>query len=653
MDGASLQGESLMKLQGSPLGRKLKEFVQTTQPVLRADVLPLAFQIFPDDQQVLQAYQKDLLDPNLNKSRVSFNLFKSAQVRYKLFKFMVDNISNVEYYESPTVDATIRQRRLATAADWLAKAMDGYLDKQLEIKRHSRRYADGNRTIPIAIDVKQRMLQSFFDIGSRSSDRKIKQILLPKLEKLKESLVQAGEKRTGWKRDDFRGHLSSQEKTALADLDYVIAVFQGNSPAELPPNSKLIKNNESKVASVTKSETALKNEPAVKKETATKHEPITKSEPALKIKTVYQGKTFDQWRMVMQSERDPKVQFTALEAGLAIMETKQQQQQILEGTRAFMKTLDRKFSPKYLNIYRRQTYGGENKKLVQFNDLNLRVLNSCDRGLVFDFFKAEVEAGTPFSQQVCSNWVRVRANKTGILDRYEELEDTFAKNFDKPGVRAMVSNLMDGASLQNEALTQLQESALGKTIKEFVQTATPMQRLEVLSLAFGIFPDDQQIFQPYQKDLLDPNLNYPVREKLFQFMVEELSNETYYEALGVDATTRQKRLATSVDWLAKVMEGYLAVGDQHLTFRGYSYKDVSRLLLQRFHDIGIRSSDPKIRQRLLPKLEKFKDRIIADKLSTHDENHRIRTLADLDYVIAVFQGNTPAKLPPKSKLRKR
>ena len=181
---------------------------------------------------------------------------------------MLYRISNVGYYESSNVDATTRQQRLATATDWLAKAMDGYLaveDQRLIFDGGTRTRKDNRPRVLsyLSSNVTLQMLQSFYDIGSRSNDPKIRQILLPRLEKLKESSVKEVEKRLGGNRYDF-GDLSPPEKTALADLDYVIAVFQGNTPAELPPNSKLKENNEPLATS------DVKNQPAVKKETATK-----------------------------------------------------------------------------------------------------------------------------------------------------------------------------------------------------------------------------------------------------------------------------------------------------------------------------------------------------------------------------------------------
>ena len=665
---ASLQGESLTQFQESALGRKLKEFVLTAPPHLRVDVSRLAFQIFPDDQQVLRAYQQDLLNPKFN----------NPSVRYELFEFMYYFVSNADYYDSLNVDATIRQQRLATATDWLGKAMDGHLavgDQRLIFRNLKSLNARARDERIITSRGTQEMLQRFYDIGSRSNDQKVRQILLPKLEKLKETTAKEVEKRTGGKRFDFGGHLTKQEKIFFADLDYVIAVFQGNNSAELPPNSRLFRNNDPKVASVTKSEPAIEKKPAVKNELAIKNETIKKSEPVRKDQPVYQGKTFDQWITTLKIDRDPKVQFEAIEAGLAIMETEQQQKQILEGTRGFMKTLDRKFNiirfaDYNVRSYRREMMGSEKKEIAQYNDLILRVLSCCERTLVFDFFKAEIETGPPVSLQICSNWLATGAYRTVIFDRHEELNDTFAKNFDKPGVRKMARYLIDGTSLQGEALTQFQESALGKKLKAFVQTATPEQRMDILYFAFKIFPDDQQVLQTYQKDLIDPNLkDAVVRLILFKFMVDNIAHVKYYQAQTVDAATRQQRLATAADWLAKVMEGHLAVGAQRLFFTGDSRPNrveslvkskVTQQMLQSFYDIGSRSSDAKIRQKLLPRLEKLKQSIareVNEKMSVDQRRGMRRVspppqiLKDVEYVIAVFQGNTPAKLPPGSKLK--
>ena len=686
--GASLQGESRTQLQESSLGRKLKEFVQTVPPEVRGDVLPLAFEIFPDDQQVLQAYQKDLLDPNLNSSRV----------RSELFKFMVDKISNVEYYESPNVDATTRQQRLATATDWLAEAIDGYLDQQLDFKEisrryPSRRYPEGVRTIPF--DVKQRMLQSFYDIGSRSDDIKIKQILLPKLEKLKESLVKAGEmKRTGRKRDNFRMKTSlRRKKQSLADLNYVIAVFQGNTPAELPPNSKLIKNIDPLIALDGESKPTGTSEPGISSGKA-----VTKSKP------VFEGNTFAQWLGILESNRDYKSQAKALEACLAIMQTNQEQKQILEGARVFLKSLDHKFGATAFSktsflYYQHQAREKDRPKaivakqadLVRFHELLIRVLNSCDQSLVFDFFKTEIQDNTRLSQQILWNWLRDpgrSGNSRMIKDRYAELVNPFAENFDKRLVRAMTGYIVvSAARRKHQSLTGLQESALGVKIKEFVQTQTPAKRIEVLDLAFGIFPDDQQVLETYQEDLLDPKLNnvfddlsrggprnwifaksVHARTKLFTFVQEHIWDKQYYEDPNVNAKTRKQRLATAADSLAKVVDGVVAVGDRRLEFtrnwavirgereiRAYDIFEMTALFLHNICDIRSASNDPKVKQLLLTKLQELKESILKKEvkreLSDLEKKERTQTLADLDYAIAVFQGNTSAERPPNSKLR--
>ena len=661
MDDATLQGETLTQFRESTLGKKIEAFVQTATPEQRYEVLYLAFEIFPDEQQVLQTYQKDLLDPNLN----------NPKVRQKLFEFMINEISNVEYYEAQSVDATTRQQRLATATDWLAKGMEVNLaieDRQSVFDR------DARYRIIVSSEVTQQMLQSFYDIGSRSNDPKITQRLLPELEKLKELITQ-----------ETRDINSKRPPRLLADVDYVIAVFQGNTPAKRPFGSKL---KISAIASVT---------PDEKKESAPKAEPITMNKPA------FEGNTFEQWINILRSNQEYKAQAKALEACLTIMDTELEQEQVLDGARAFIDTLDRKFgysafSKASLLSYQNSSglakdHPSSEKKaaLVHCHELLLRVLNSCNRQLVFDFFKTEIETGTRLGQQICLNWLRsFDISSAVVYDRYTELLDPFAENFDKPLVRAMAEYLVPRASFDHQPLTKIQESALGARVKEFVQTATAVERLEVLLLAFGIFPDDQQLLQTYQKDMLDPKLNDVfadlrsiglsirlatfARGKLFSFMLNFVANKDYYEAPNLDANTQKRRLAVAADWLAKVVDRHLADGDQNIVvaadwiivnngerqIRPINTSNLAEEVLPCFYDIGIRHNDLKVKQLLLPRLEALKDSLAEEewirkaegKLSNADQKRRKQPLADLEYVIAVYEGNTPKELPPNSYLNK-
>ena len=425
---------------------------------------------------------------------------------------------------------------------------------------------------------------------------------------------------------------------------------------------------------------------------------VVRNEPVVRDKPVYEGNTFDQWINILRANQDHEAQFKALEACLAIMETEQEQKQILDGARVFMKTLDSKFgysafSKRSFLSYKQEAIREKDRAksieekeaaIVNSHELILRVLESCDQSLVFEFFKAEIEGETRLCQHVFWNWLRsVNKRRDVVWDRYTELVDPFAENFDKPLVRAMANILLPAASRKSESLTRFQGSALGIKVRTFVQTATPGQRLEVLKLAFGIFPDDQQVLQTYQKDLLDPKLNdvfvnlrnigprrwTHARTKLFLFMCNSISNKTYFESPVINATLRQQRVATVADWLAKVVDGHSAAGDQRLDLAvswvnnsdgtrkiwALHTFEVTAYLLQGFYDVGSGPNDPKIKQRLLAKLETLKESIVKGKdekeLTDHEEKKRTQVLADLNYVIAVYQDNAPAELPVNSNLR--
>ena len=682
LDGAARNWRSMKQFQRLTLGKNVKELVQTGTPEQRISLIRLAFRIFPDDPEMLLAYQNDLLNPKLNDTwYVSGGL---EQIRHILLRYLIGLLeADGGYYESWFVDAKTKAQRISTTTDWSAKVIDGILadgNKKLLFKR---RLVFGGMKTCDTQEVADKMLQSIHIFGSRKIGGNNRRLLLSKLELLKERIA----KEMKPVKDGKKLSYTQEEITrTLADLDYVIAVYQGNTPAKLPPESKL------KLIAVPPTVSEVKTEPA------------HKSEPAVKNKPIFEGNTFGQWFEILESNRDYKSQAKALEACLAIMQTEKEQKQILEGARVFIKSLDRKFGATAFSktsflYYQHQAREKDRPKaivdkqadLVRFHELLIRVLNSCDQSLVFDFFKTEIQGNTRLSQQILWNWLRGpgrSGNSRMIKDRYVELVNPFAENFEKRLVRAMTGYIVvSAARKKHQSLTRLQESALGVKIKEFVQTQTPAKRIEVLDLAFGIFPDDPQVFETYQEDLLDPKLNdvfvdlsrggprnwifaksVHARTKLFTFVQEHIWDKQYYEDPNVNAKTRKQRLATAADSLAKVVGGLVTVGDRQLEFtrnwavirgeretRAYEIYEMTALFLDNICNIRSASNDPKVKQLLLTKLQELKESILKEEvkreLSDLEKKERTQTLAELDYAIAVFQGNTSAERPPNSKLR--
>ena len=644
--GTSSDRASMTQLQGSALGKKIKKFVLAASPEQRVAIVNLTFAVFPDDQQILKTYQKDIGDLKLNDTFFNDRNDKFvadwAQVRFELLDFMYDHIATQKYYQAPDVTPTTRQQRLTTASDWLATVIDGISatgDQHFVFKSGSTR---GDARILSISYVTKRTLQRVLDIGSDPGNQKIKQRFLPKIENLREAIVREAIERDADSSSVYR----AEKKQRLADLDFAIAVFEGNPPAKLPPKSKLKISEELWVAAEGKDEPISKSEPAVKSE------PITKKKP------VYEGNTFAQWLNILQSNRDYEAQSKALEACLTIMETEQEQKHILDGANVFMKSLDREFGATAFSktsflYYQHQAREKNRPKaivekeadLVRFHELLFRALNSCDESLVFDFFKTETKGGTRLSQQVLWNWLRA-GNSRMFKDRYAELINPFAENFDNRLVRAMTVYIVAGVARGNRgSQAQLQESALGVKVKEFVQTTTPAKRIEVLYLALEIFPDDPQVFQTYQQDLLDPKLNdvfvdlsrggprnwvfaksVHARTRLFTFVQERVWEKQYYEDPNVDAKTRKQRLATAADSLAKVIDGIVAAGDQQLVFTrnwaviggerkimAYDTFELAAFFLHDICDIRSASKDPKVKELLLTKLEQLKAAIVKDE----------------------------------------
>ena len=267
-----------------------------------------------------------------------------------------------------------------------------------------------------------------------------------------------------------------------------------------------------------------------------------KSKPHTKNKPVFEGNTFAQWMNILQSNRDYTAQVKALESCLVIMETEQEQNEILDGSRVLMKTLESKFGPRSFSpqsirvsadTLRSSKRGREKAEaVIHCSRLFNRVFRSCDQQTL-EFFKTEIESDSTFSQQIIFNWLRTAQTGSNevLSDRYTELADPFANNLDKPIVRAIANAVMPRfARRKQESLVRFQGDALGIRVKEFVQNATPKQRIEVLALAFAIFPDDQQILQLYQSDLLDPKLNR-VRVGIQFFRFTRAAVEMFFVAI--------------------------------------------------------------------------------------------------------------------------
>ena len=148
-------------------------------------------------------------------------------------------------------------------------------------------------------------------------------------------------------------------------------------------------------------------------------------------------------------------------------------------------------------------------------------------------------------------------------------------------------------------------------------------------------------------------------------MYDHIATKNYYQAPDVTPTTRQQRLTTASDWLATVIDGISATGDQQLVFKSGSTRGDARILsisyvtkrtLQRVLDIGSDPGDRKIKQRFLPKIEYLREAIVREAIERNANSSSVykaekeRRLADLDFAIAVFQGSPPAKLPPEIKV---
>ena len=646
-------GTYLTRFRKSRAGNHINQLAYSDDLQQRFEVFRIALEIL-DDDSIFKIYKSDLLNPKLNNSSVVENSFSKPWpvVRPDLFAELLNVLEPDFWAFNGYVDPLADAKYASEASDLLAKVTDGFLENRLVFSNWENKRASKKTTAELL----EMTLQSFFDVAQRTDDEKIKELMLEKLETIKRSLASKP---------------VAIPMSDLADLDYVIAYYKGETPLKLPDNSRLWVRDPQEATTSQIANGGQSEEVASASVVA--DPPLT---PMKTKKPFYQGKTFDQWMQTARYDRDSKTQSAALIACAATMETDKERKALLDLT----SSLARVHGSIILGV---------DKKSDQYYNAFMHVLDACDADQIFDFIKKEIVEGTSESRQLCSNWLaqvnlndysaaafeRGRKKRKRIQKRVTELTVPLSENIDEPWVASLLENLLPTGPDSDADLETLRNSAVGVKVKELIQTATPQKRFKTISLAFKLFGSDQQVLEAYERDLLDPELNdllfrqglmakpWPVvRANAFRVVFDSLAPTDYSEKPKIEPDTPDaKRIASAAKLLTKVTDGILAKEDKRLLFNTQWYRgsafigsggnnapqnnrvEATQLMLQYFYNVALADGSGEISKGMLPSLKKLKASLNPE--SPSNDAMCISAQADLDYLIAYIKGVPPERLP--------
>ena len=624
----------LTKLQKSPAGKRILKIALSGDLQEKFDVYRLALQVF-DGEEVREAYKNDLLDPSLDNQSVMVNSISKPwpalkpDLSFSLFRSM--DPAKWKSFDDNDVAIEAEAAYVSEASELLIKVTDGILKKELLF---SESVSPKSTWSPGFLG---RMNFVFFDVAQRTSDKKIKRRLLKSLEAVRASLA-----------PESLDNDNKLKQCAL-DLDYMIASCKDFPPSHLPPNSELRRRKP-------------RENHAVKVE---KVDPVAETpKPVATIKEpVFAGKTFAQWLKAARFDVADGATAGAILGCVRTVKADKEWAQLLAVTTSHqMEVADGRGGRR-----------NESRRAVE----EVRQTVSADH--LFDFVESEIVQGKTTSLQLFRGWFGERFQSRGrskVSDRpplpwkqINELTDLINQNADKPGgleflkpiLRSMQS--IDGPEAR-AYIVKLRNSRAGRHVHELALTGNLQQRYGVYELALRMF-EDEAVREVYKRDLLDPKLNnrsihlesrsLPWAERSYVLLKEIFiaMDPEYWtgDHSNVDAAAEEKYVTEAADLLAKVADEmqvkrslFSNQDDRRTYLRTGLFENV---ILARFFDVAQRTSDENIKQRMRQKLEVVRE--LLEVRTTQD----IQLRNDLNYVIAYYKGDPPAKLPRSSRLRKR
>ena len=151
----------------------------------RSDVSSIALNVY-EDEDVLEIYINDLLDPKLNFGTIEIDSVSTPGPVFRkiLFEEIFATIDPVYWdFENEGVDAETEAKYVSDAADLLSKVTEGFLGKRLLFSDPIE--AEGPDSN--AFDFLGMINQQFLNVVRRTNDARTKQRLLETLETLRGS----------------------------------------------------------------------------------------------------------------------------------------------------------------------------------------------------------------------------------------------------------------------------------------------------------------------------------------------------------------------------------------------------------------------------------------------------------------------------------
>ena len=217
------------QLQTSVVGQKLRAFLKTATVNQRFEVHQLALKIFADDQEILQAYQSDLLDPKQNATFAQHrSVSRSWQhVKTDLLKHLLRNsILSPKHLEDTNVSDQVRANRVSNAAGLLAGIINGVLADDEQRLLLTTSWAGGSSKSPSLVagsnmsngEITKMLLANIKSVGAKKGTSKSQQRLLQSLKKLSSSLKES--------LADTQAKHDERSARLIKDLDEVITTMQ-------------------------------------------------------------------------------------------------------------------------------------------------------------------------------------------------------------------------------------------------------------------------------------------------------------------------------------------------------------------------------------------------------------------------------------------
>ena len=623
----------LTKLQKSPAGKRILKLALKGDLQEKFDVFDLALHVF-DGEEVRDAYKNDLLDPSLDNRSVMVNSISKpwSALKPTLIWDLFRNMDPVKWrsLDDNDVDVEAEAAYVSEASELLIKVTDGILKRELLFSESV------GPKVAWSSGFLEVMNFVFFDVVQRTSDRNLKRRLLKSLEAVRASLA-----------PESLDNDNKLKQCAL-DLDYMIASCKDFPPSHLPPNSELRRRKP-------------RENHAVKVE---KVDPVAETpKPVATIKEpVFAGKTFAQWLKAARFDVADGATAGAILGCVRTAKADKEWAQLLAVTTSHqMEVADGRGGRR-----------NESRRAVE------EVCQAVSADHLFDFVESEIVQGKTTSLRLFRGWFGERFKSRGrfkVSDRppfpwkrINELTDLINQNADKPGglefLKAILRSMqsIDGPEAR-AYIVKLRNSRAGRHVHELALTGNLQQRYGVLELALRMF-EDEAVREVYKRDLLDPKLNnrnihsgrrslpwakisYVLLDEIFIAMDPEYWT---WDHSNVDAAAEAKYVTEAADLLAKVadeMQVKQSFFSNQADGRILKTVHFENVILARFFDVAQRTSDENIKQRMRQKLEVVRE--LLEVRTTQD----IQLQNDLNYVIAYYKGDPPAKLPRSSRLRKR